>query len=150
MGILGSIGKYKAQKKAAKENRKAAIENLKLVYNDLNALSIQESAAASQEAQMASTQAAGLRGETTVSAAAGNVGGASVDALLNDVSRQESEALSVINTNLGFKKDQIRRRQRGAQAQAVAQINGVPQPSMGALALDIAGTALNTYSLMKR
>lgn len=147
---MGSIGKHKAQKKAAKENKRAASENLKLVYNDLNALSIQESAAASQEAQMAQTQAAGLRGETAVSAAAGNVSGATVDALLNDVSRQESEALNVISTNLGFKKDQIRRKQRGAQAQATAQINGVQQPSMGALALDIAGTALNTYALYKR
>lgn len=91
-----------------------------------------------------------LAGQTTVSAASGNVAGASVDALLNDVVRQEGRALSTIDANLGFAQGQLRREKRAAHARAEQQIAGVKSPSWASLGLQLGGTALNTYIGLRR
>lgn len=132
-GLLDYFGK----KKQAKANRKAALANLAIMYDDLNARARQEQAAASQQRQAVQQDAAHLRAETTVGAASSNVAGASVTALLNDITAQELNATGTIDQNLENTLDQIQRNKRGARAQAESQIAGVPQPSLAGAGLGI-------------
>jgi hypothetical protein len=146
LNIAGSLFNFGAKKKAAKANKAAALENLKLMYNDLNARATQERAAATQATEGVQLEADALEGQTATSAAAGNVTGATVDALLRDVSAQEGRALSTINTNLDFSLGQVKRRQRAAVAQADQTIKGIQKPSLLGLGLEIGGSVLNSYT----
>jgi hypothetical protein len=149
LGGAQAILGHQAQKKQARENKKAALRNLDLIYDDLNARALEERASATQQKEMVATQAGALAGETTTSAAAGNVQGASVDALLRDVQRQEAQARLTIDTNLGNTEAQIERQRRGASVDAQNQIAGVQSPSGASLAMRLAGVGLDAYSLYK-
>ncbi len=146
---IGAIFGFNAQKKAYRENKKAALKNLDLIYDDLNAREAEERAATIQAQENVALQAGALTGQTATSAAAGNVAGGSVDALLRDVLRQEAAAKNTLDTNLGNTISQIGRQARGAQLQTVDRINSVQKPSAGALALQIAGIGLETYTNYK-
>lgn len=142
----GAILGHSAQKKAYRENKKGALKNLDLIYDDLNAREAEERAASLQAREGVELQGGALAGETVSSAAAGNVAGASIDALIRNVARQEAQAKLTIDTNLENTQAQIQRQARGAQLGAVDRINSVQKPSNGALALRIAGIGLDAYS----
>jgi hypothetical protein len=146
---IGAIFGFNAQKKAYRENKKAALKNLDLIYDDLNAHEAEERAAALQAREGVELQGDALEGETVTSAAAGNVVGASIDALIRNVARQEAQAKLTIDTNLENTQAQIQRQARGAQLGAIDRINSVQKPSNGALALRIAGIGLDAYSQYK-
>jgi hypothetical protein len=147
---IGAIAKHQAQKKAAKANKKAALTNLKLMYDDLNAQASQQIAVAADARMNTAVEAEGLKGSATVGAASSNVAGASLTAILNDITRQEGQANSTIDRNLSNTLAQVQRQKRGARANAEAQIAGVQNPSWLATGLQIGGAALDTYSLLKR
>jgi hypothetical protein len=144
--ILG----HNAQKKAARENKKFALKNLSLMYDDLDARAAEEAAAASQATQAVETDAGSLEGSTAVSAASGNVAGATVDALLHDVARQEAQAKMTIATNLENTLGQVQRQKRGAVAMAEQQIAAVKPPSDLGLALNLAGVGIGAYNQYNR
>ena len=144
--ILG----HNAQKKAARENKKAALKNLDLMYDDLDARAAEERAAATQATEMVELDAGQLEGQTTVSAASGNVAGGTVDALLRDVARQEAQAKLTIGTNLENTLGQVGRQKRGAVAMAEQQIASVKPPSDLGLALGLANVGIGAYNSYNR
>ena len=146
---IGAILGHSAQKKAYNANKKLALKNLDLIYDDLNARTLQEREAAGQQREMTAIEGGMLEGQTAVSAAAGNVQGATVDALLRDVQRQEAQARLTIDTNLSNTEAQIGRQRRGAALAAEQQIASVPKPSGASLALRLAGVGLDAYSAYK-
>jgi hypothetical protein len=143
---IGAVLDHQAQKKQAKAVRKSALKNLDLIYDDLDARAREERAAALQQQEMVELEGGALEGQTVTSAAAANVQGATVDALLKDVQRQEAQAKLTIGTNLSNTEGQIARQKRGAIADAEAQIAGAPNPSSAALGMRLAGIGLNSYT----
>lgn len=144
-GISSFLG-YNAKKKAAKANRQAALENLGFTQNTLGQREAQEKEAAIVAKQDIGLDADSLRGQTVTSAAAGNVMGSTVDLLLQDVAAQEGRAKSGVERQLDFTLSGIESRRKGAVIEAKQRIASVPNPSAGALALDLAGVGLSAYS----
>jgi hypothetical protein len=148
--IAIAVGKslfgWSAKKKQQKAVKKAALNNLQALYSDLNARMAQEDMAAANVRVETQERAAIERGAVEAGAASSNVAGASVTALLNDITRQEGNAVSIIDRNLSFTRDQVRRQKRGAVAQYESALAGAPAPSLIAAGLELGSDLVNIYS----
>jgi hypothetical protein len=148
--IALSVGKalfgWNAKKKQQKAVKKAALSNLQALYSDLNARLAQEDMALANARVETQERAAVERGAVEAGAASANVAGASVTALLNDITRQESNAVSILDRNATFVRGQVARQKRGAVAQYESTLAGAPAPSLLAAGLELGGDVLDAYS----
>lgn len=141
----GEIASHKGQRKAAKENKRAALADLRIQQHDLSLRQQEEQAASAREIDQARRQGREARSFGLATAAEAGVAGLSVDALLGDILRDEVSAVETLETNTTITLDQLQRMKAGAAATAQSNINAVQGPSVGATALRIGGSALDTY-----
>ncbi len=145
----GVIAGHVAQNKAAGQNRRMADE---AAANDLSALSVREA----QERTASVSNILGIerqvqqeKATAAVMAGEAGVSGASVTALLSLIETRGGEAVSDINQQFAFTKEQL-----GREAQAVglnrrSRIAAVPKASLLETGLKIAGVSLNTATGLK-
>lgn len=182
ISTTGEILKNKAQSKARKETVRAneqlkedTTDSANAAYtvdiNTINARAKQENAAAlditkqntttARRSVLASTRAAAIAdAQSRVSAGAAGVKGASVDALLGDITRVESaneltisddltKAQGNIRSNLAMSEEQANLERQQAYVNRQNRINGVsnlqapPAPNPWASALQIGGSVLD-------
>lgn len=96
VSIGGVIAGADAQNKQDAANKKSSAAALKVANRDISIRALQERIAATQEAQALNLQAADASAQTQTSAAAGNVGGMTVDLLLQDLNAQRLTGLQRI------------------------------------------------------
>lgn len=139
----------KAQNDKAAQNK----ANANTAYGQtLEALSLQQtqvSDATSLTIMQADRQAREADAVARVSAGEAGVTGASVDALLGDLTAKASAFKRVQERNLSMSLAQIEREKAGARTQAINQINGVPTVNPVSTALSIAGSGLDLWSTLK-
>lgn len=142
INIGAAVGKAKAQDKAAKLNKAAALASERA---DFQALGIQE-----QQVQERSTetilaahrQAVNADASARVNAGAAGVAGASVDAILADISRQESAYDVQEQRNTEATLRQIQQQKQAVEVETQNRIAGVQPSNPLATALQIGTAAL--------
>jgi hypothetical protein len=153
LGAGSAIASAKAQDKLAKTN---AADAIRARNEDFRALGLQEQQ--TQDATQASIMTAhrtALNADAVARLSAGEAGvaGASVQAILGDISAQESEFTTQAQRNETATITQLQQEKRGAAAGAQSRINAV-QPSnplavgltIGAGALDFASNQIRLHT----
>jgi hypothetical protein len=146
IGIGGKIAEGAAQNKAAAANKKAS---LAAMTEDWKALSLQEAQqqdAAQQSIMQADRQGRQADALARVSAGESGVAGASVDALLGDLSSQVSAFKVTTERNLSNTEAQLQQEKAGARVGAQSRINAVQPANPFATALAIGGMGLDFAS----
>lgn len=135
----------KTAAEAAKNGGKSARASAINQYGQNNLRITQESEAAAVNKQNVQTRAEQATATARTSAGESGVGGLSVDALLGDFSRQQSNYNLDTNNNLANVTQQIGMGNLGIQTQTQGNINGMfsnlPQPDYAGAAFRI-GTAV--------
>jgi hypothetical protein len=142
----GQIAEHNAQAKNSKENKRMAMAGLATQTRDLGIRQQEEILSASQETQQGQRQARIAKALTEASAAEAGVSGASVNAALADIDREEAEFRGAMALQTTVTLDQLQRMKEGAAVSAVARARGVPEPSVFGTALGVGSAALGSYS----
>jgi hypothetical protein len=132
------------------EGSKLANESFKQQASAVQLRQNQEDAATTQAKTENAKKAAQARATARVAAGEAGVSGLSVDALMNEYSRQEAGQNSALDDNLKATKDQLTSDLGGIRANAMDRSlslrrPGINGPSAGAAALGFAGTATDIY-----
>lgn len=143
LGVGSQVVAANAQDKAARQNRadarRAENENFK-------SLSLQEGQvqdAASVSIMSAHRTAMNADAQTRVAAGEAGVAGASVEAILNDISAQESAFKVQTERNTDATVAQLQQEKRGAAAGAQSRINAVQPSNPFATGLNIVSAGLD-------
>ncbi len=140
--IVGAVGQ--SQQNTA--NKKAAAAALKIQNRDISIRALQEKVAAAQEAQALNLQAGEAAGLTNASAASGNVGGMTVDLLLQDVENTRLAGLDRIDQQTEDTLGALDRERSGALATSRNRANQTSAPNPFAVGLRIGSGVLDAYS----
>lgn len=146
IGVGSKLAESSAQNKAAAANKKAS---LAAMTEDWKALSLQEAQqqdAAQQSIMQADRQGRQADAVARVSAGESGVAGASVDALLGDLSAQVSAFKTTTARNLSSAEAQLQQEKAGSRAGAQSRINAVQPANPFATALQIGGMGLDFAS----
>lgn len=146
----GKITQHRGQQQQADKTRAAADASAREGISQISLRQNQEQDAAAQSILQADRQARMADAQARVSAGEAGVAGASVDAVLHDISQQDAEFRSATNTNLSNTMDQLDAEKRGIRVQAANQKSLVPYPTPLATGLSIAGSGLDMASLLIR
>lgn len=146
----GKVASYMGQKKQAKAVATAADNSARQQIGQVSLRETQTQDSASQSILQADRQARAADAEARVSAGESGVAGASVDALLNDVQRQDSEYKTATNVNTQDELAQLEAEKQGIRVQAANQKAAVPQPSTLALGTSLVGAGLDFGSVLIR
>lgn len=144
--IVGDIAGNEAQAKRAKQAKASAEVSAQQQIGQLSLRAEQEQESTGLSIVQADRQARMADAQARVSAGEAGVKGASVDAILTDIQRQDDEFNTSANINLTNEQEQIDAEKQGVRAQEQNQINSVPEPSDLATGLQIAGQGLNFAS----
>lgn len=144
---MGSaIAGHVAQNKASAQNRRMADE---AAANDLSALSDREA----QERTASMSNILGIerqvqqeKATAAVMAGEAGVSGASVTALLSLIETRGGEAVSDINQQFSFTKEQLSREAQAVGLNRRSRIAAVPKASLVETGLKVAGAGLNTFT----
>ncbi len=128
-----------AQNDAAKANARSAREALRIGEQSLDLRTKQEVAAGSQEVQDVATQAGQAQSDVRASAAAGGVGGMTVDLLLQQIDAEKGLATQRSEDQTAANLAQIESERLGLRAGAQSRINAMPQANPFATGLRIGG-----------
>lgn len=120
---------HQAQAAAASANADAAKFAAMSEYRQLNMQQRQEETIAAQRKMAADLQEAELLARGRVSAGEAGVQGASVDAMLANISRGALEEKNVLTQNLESYNRQLDEQRIGVQSRAQSRINQVARPS---------------------
>ena len=148
MSTVGAVQGHKAQNKAYKDN--AELAN-KAKMDEDRMINLQEA----QEQEAAATQAIEQNRQTQQLASRANVAGGESGGFLNnnavvqDIVRQGLEANTMTGQNLDRTSAQLNEQRLGAHTRAQSRINSVSKSERSAVALQIAGNAVNTYGKYK-
>lgn len=161
-GIGTPIYSYFAQQSAANQqadyqnrmyaaNQKIAEQSLLSQYADISLRQQQETEKAAQEMRIISAQAREARSTAAVSAMESGVSGLSIDSLMNDYYRKESEGLFMTQRQLKNTMFQFERTKEGLGAEYQSRVLGmtprpVEYPSLVATGLRVGGAAAGLYS----
>jgi hypothetical protein len=159
ISTVGALSKYGAQAsdaaEVAKYNAQKAYDaevSRNQSWDATGRRQNQEIDAASQA--LMDNQIRAMKSRATAEAAAADAGveGVSVEAAARDLYRQQGRIDSSTVRNLDMNLDALQDEKKAAEAKRLERAQPVPvkQPSMAGLGLDIAGGALNAYSLYKR
>lgn len=141
--VANSIGSNQAQKKQAKATVQAANDTAVDQTHSLSLRESQETDAANTTIMQADRSARMADATARVSAGEAGVAGASVDALLSDLSNQDSAFKVQTQRNLGSTIDQLEQEKVGVRTNAQNRINSAPFPSNLATGLQIAGAGVD-------
>lgn len=131
---------YSGQKKAADQNKEAATNALHDSWAGLTLREGQEQSATSQSIMGIERQARDAKAIASLSAGESGVSGASVDALLSDITSQRLTAQTTERRNLDMTIEQLQREKVSGYATAASRIAGVPAPNPFLTGLQIAGS----------
>lgn len=143
IGVGSKIAESKAQDKAAAANKKAS---LAAMTEDWKALSLQEAQqqdAAQQSIMQADRQGRQADALARVSAGESGVAGASVDALLGDLSAQVSAFKTTTERNLRMTTEQLQQEKAASRAGAQSRINAMQPANPFATALSIGAQGID-------
>jgi hypothetical protein len=143
-----------ARDKEIQDNYALSIESMHRQQKALQERQKQEGEATVTEEARNARAAAEARATARTAAGEAGVSGLSLDALLTDFTRQESEYRYGVRRNLGISTDQLTNEMEGARAQAQGRSAAIPSlnleavngPSYLGAALRIGGDALGAYS----
>lgn len=141
--IGGEVLGYGAQKDASRANARSATEALKITNQGLDLRAQQEVAAGGQEIYGVTQQADQAGSDVRASAAAGGVGGMTVDLLLQTIEAEQGLATQRIEDQTAANLRQIELERAGARAQTQSRINSMPGPNPLASALRIGGYGID-------
>jgi hypothetical protein len=150
VSIGSAIAGHAGKSKEAREHRKNIDRSLRLHREDLL---IQEGRildAGAQSRQEAARAATGVEGRASASAAAGGVRGASVDAIISEVSGDLARVYSSIEFNQIASLLDIQRAREAAEIRAEAERAGVSEPSLLETIGRIGGGVLDMATLYRR
>lgn len=142
-----AIAGHGSQRSAARENERQAEQARRLEVRDLTIRQVEEEIAAGRQVDAVRTQAQAAAGQVQASAAASGVRGTSLDALMLDLAASEGVTIDTIRDQAVLTIDQLRRMREGAAVRAENRIASVPRPSLMAPVLQIAGAAVDAYSM---
>ena len=140
--ILGAS----AQNKTDRANKAAAKAALKIQNRDISMRSLQEKIAAAQESAVLNMQAGEATADTAASAAAGNVGGMTVDMLLQDVENTRLSGQGQILQQRDQALQGLDLERSGALATSRGRANQTSRANPFAVGLRIGGGALDAYT----
>jgi hypothetical protein len=143
LGVGSTIAGANAQNKAAKQNRAAAIAARNEEFRALGLQEQQVEDAAQQSIMAAHRTAVNAEAQTRVSAGEAGVAGASVQAILADISSQDSAFKVQTERNVKATTTQIQQEKRGVAAGAQSRINAVQPASPLATGLTIVSAGLD-------
>lgn len=141
--IGGQVMEHQANKRAAAANKKSSLDAFRENIRALNLRGVQESEAASQQIEQATAQSLQERGMATVGALDAGVAGNSVTAQAQVLDRGLASFRASTLTNLDRMLNQIELEKAGAATSAQSRINQMPNPSVAATALGVAGSVAN-------
>ena len=132
-----------AQAKASKANKTAALQAMAEGWKDISLQEVQQQDATALTIMQADRQARKADAIARVSAGEAGVAGASVDALVNDISAEASAFKVTQEKNLDMTITQLQREKVSGKAVAQNRINAVPPPNPFAVGLTIASAGLD-------
>jgi len=150
-GVASYVGQSQMASQQAKANAATARsvnESTRINLAQLGIQGQQERDAASQKAQEVQRERLKAEARARVSAGEAGVSGLSVDALLNDYSKEESRYLESLETNMDYNQQQRDLEAQGIVAQGQSRINSMPLPNTPSLlgtALQIGAGSLDAY-----
>jgi len=144
----------RARDEEIKNNYALAIESMTQQQKSIQERQKQEGEATATEEQRVSREAAEARATARTAAGEAGVSGLSLDALITDFTRQESQYRYGVRRNLTLSTDQLTSEMEGARAQAQGRAAAIPQlnlepvqgPTWWGAALRIGGSAVDAYS----
>lgn len=145
-----ALAGHSAQAKRNAEATANANRALQQEFGDLSLAQAQETNAANLTIQQINREAMKRDALARVSAGESGVAGASVDAILSDLSRSASEAVQTTNQNLDMKIAQLDRQKDAAILAAQNRISASPKPNPFLTGLTIAGAGLDTAATIMR
>ena len=149
-GLASFIGQSQVasmQKKANEQARNMTIQNQELQIRSLNNAEDENSRRASQALRDNQKAASATRATAQVAAGESGVAGLSLDALLGDLSRQESTNNQNIKQTLDFQQQQIQLNREGVAITAQSQINQLPLVEYPSFFDAASQTALAVYTM---
>jgi hypothetical protein len=144
LNASAAVADHVAKDQAAKANKEAAEKSLAEVWKDITIRQSEEQDAASMSIMAIDRQARQADALARVSAGEAGVAGASVDMILNGITRDRSTAVQTTQRNAQMTMDQLQRDKLQAKTQADNQIAGVPGANPFLTGLRIAGAAANS------
>jgi hypothetical protein len=148
--IGGQAESYVAGKKASDTNKRNADLGLGVSLNTIATRKAEEADATQMTIMQADRQSQQAKAVTQLSAGEAGVSGASVDALISDISGRFGEVKTAEERNLSQKNAQLNRDASGAIVDAKNQVAGVPAPSAFATSLAIAGTGIDLANTIRK
>lgn len=163
--LASGVASFAGASKAANESNAAAMQNYKLAKNHrdnvvkynqrVHASNVRMNLRRQREEEMAarfrqeSTKKQAMQAKSTWRAATADRGltGRSIEAVDNDLSRQEGDAVSMISTNLRSVLGQLRAEVDGMAPAPVAPV-GAPNFTEGPSPMSLVGTVVNTGANM--
>lgn len=145
----GAIANHVADGKASKQARKSAEEDHKLKTHDIGKRQQEELLATQREIIAGQRQAREATGMARLSASEAGVSGMSVDLLMGDIARDESDYTQSVEMNSVITLDQLQRMKAGANAELASRKNATQGPSAAATGIAIGGSALDTWGRMR-
>lgn len=134
------------QKKLDNKNKKNAGAALQMNNRDISMRALQERIAIAQEREQLNAQAAEVTGLTKVSAAAGGVGGMTVDMLLQDVNNRRLGAQDSLTQQVDATLAGLDRERSGALVSSRNQANMTAGPNPWAAGIRIGGSLADSYA----
>ena len=147
LGIANTAVQADAQRSQNFQNKKSARDALTVNNRDISIRALQEKIAAAQEVQALNLQAAEAASLTKVSAAGGNVGGMTVDMLLQDTENTRLAGLERIEQQTDATLDSLTRERSGALATSRNRAAQTSAPNPFAVGLRIGGAVTDAYVL---
>lgn len=152
LAIGSDVAAHSAQSKASKANKAAANDALNADLNTIAARKSENGEATGLTIMEADRQSRSAKALASLSAGEAGVSGASVDAIVGDISARLGDFKSTEERNLEIQTQQLNREAVGANAISKSRIAAVPAPSVFATSLAIAGHGVdfaNTIRLRK-
>ena len=143
IGVGSQVANAKEQDKASKQNKEAALAAMAESWRDLSLREHQEQDAKALTIAQADRQAREADALARVSAGEAGVSGASVDALLSDISADASRFKTTAEQNLDMTITQLQQEKRGVAAGAGNRIAASPPSNPFATALQIGALGLD-------
>lgn len=145
----GTIASHVSEAKAAAKAREAAEKDHAIKTHDIGKRQVEELLATQREITAGQRQAREASGMARLSAAEAGVSGMSVDALLGDIARDESSYTQSVQQNSVITIEQLQRMKGGADAELYSRRNAAQGPSTAATAVQVGGSALDTWGRMR-
>lgn len=146
---MGSYSQYQAQSELAKQNAKAANQAYNMEVTQQTYNYNRQAAAASDQQQQNATEAMRAVGRVATSGGEGGVQGLSLDALIGDLYRQESQLNSGLVTNLKDAQHGTDMGMQGSYANYQSRVNSVPKGNFANVIFDTAAAGVSSYASYK-